>query len=70
MDKETLKKFKEAQRLGDEALAKQKLEANADNKEFWAKNLEILKQNRQNILNRLAETDFLIKAYEDKINSF
>lgn len=70
MDRETLKKMKEAQKRADEAMNNQKLASDHNNKEFWEKNLKILQENRKAFLNNLAETDFLISAYEEKIKTF
>jgi len=69
MDRETLKKMKEAQEKADEAITRQRLASNSENKEFWENNLEILKNNEQTFLNNLAETKFLIQCYKNKIES-
>lgn len=70
MDKETIKKIKEAQKKADEVLRIQTLAKDSDNKEFWEEALKTLENNKITLTSNLAETNFLIDCFKNKIDSF
>ena len=67
MDKKTQAKMNDAMKKAQEAQEFQEKAKDISNLEFWESHLKDLKFNRQQFLNNLGETNFLIEKYLDKI---
>lgn len=70
MDKETENKMNEAMNKAEEARRFMELAGDSNNKEFWENNLKTLENNKKIFQSNLAETEFLIECYKNKIETF
>jgi hypothetical protein len=68
MDKEIEKKIKEAQEKAKADEEKRILAENPENKEFWEEKIKNLEQTAKNLKGQLAEINFVIECYKNKIN--
>lgn len=63
-------KMLEAQKKAEEMMEKRKKAQSADNKEFWEEKLQILNNNKLVFEGNLAETEFLLEKYSEKLKTF
>ena len=62
--------MKEAMEKAEKESQRAKLAQSFENKEFWENGLKTLEMNKQTFENNLAETEFLIGCYKEKLKSF
>ena len=67
MDKAAQKKMNDAMKKAQEAQEFNEKAKDISNIEFWESHLKDLKFNRQQFLNNIGETEFLMEKYMDKI---
>jgi len=70
MDRETRLKMKDAEKKAKEAIEKQKLAQDPENVEYWLSKKESMENILKQRKSEMAEIEFLVECYEEKIQSF
>jgi hypothetical protein len=69
MDKKIEKKIKESQEKAKAEEERRLLAEDPKNKEFWEDKIKSLEQTAKNLNGQLAEINFVIECYKNKIKS-